>query len=117
MIRRLLRFRDLKQRGYVDNWAQLKRLQERYGFPQGRMFSPNVRTWTDEELEEYYASRPVENERPLQGAVKAKHEARERREREAATDLEFLGSKSKKKGGCEPPLRLTKAGGTCNKNS
>ena len=33
---RLLRFRDLKARGIVDNWVQLRRLINLYGFPAGK---------------------------------------------------------------------------------
>jgi len=33
---RLLRFRDLQERGIVKSWPQLKRLTEKYGFPKGR---------------------------------------------------------------------------------
>jgi hypothetical protein len=42
----LLRYRDLKARGIVASWAQLKRLQDHYGFPLGRMLSPNTRVWS-----------------------------------------------------------------------
>jgi predicted DNA-binding transcriptional regulator AlpA len=72
----LLRFADLKARGIVDSWPQLKIMQQRHGFPPGKMLSPNVRTWTEEEIDAYYASRPVENARPLQGAPKARRERR-----------------------------------------
>jgi hypothetical protein len=53
------RFRDLKNRGLVNSRPQLKRLVEERGFPAGRMLSPNVRAWTDEEIERYESSRPV----------------------------------------------------------
>jgi predicted DNA-binding transcriptional regulator AlpA len=72
----LLRFADLKTRGIVRSWPQLKNLQQLHGFPPGKMLSPNVRTWTEEEIDAYYASRPVENARPLQGSPKARHERR-----------------------------------------
>jgi hypothetical protein len=72
----LLRFADLKARGIVHSWPQLKNLQRLHDFPQGKMLSPNVRTWTEEEIDAYYASRPIENTRPLQGAPKARHERR-----------------------------------------
>jgi predicted DNA-binding transcriptional regulator AlpA len=58
-MKRWLRFRDLKNRGLVKSWPQIKRLIEEYGFPPGRMLSPNVRAWTDEEVEQYENSRPV----------------------------------------------------------
>lgn len=65
----LLRFADLRARNIVSSWTQLKRLQEEYGFPHGRMLTPNCRTWTEEEVDEWYSTRPVENDRPLQGAA------------------------------------------------
>jgi hypothetical protein len=72
-----LRFADLKESGIVKSWAQLKRLQELHDFPFGRLLSPNIRTWDEEEeIAPWLASRPVENARPLQGAPRAKHERR-----------------------------------------
>jgi hypothetical protein len=72
----LLRFADLQARRIVNSWPQLKRLQKFHGFPLGRMLSPNIRAWTEEEIDAYYASRPVENARPLQGSPKVRHERR-----------------------------------------
>jgi hypothetical protein len=72
----LLRFKNLQQRGIVKNWPQFKRSQELYGFPLGRMLSPNIRAWTEEEIDAWIESRPIENTRPLQGAPKAKAAAR-----------------------------------------
>ena len=69
----LLRLRNLKERGIVLSWPQLKRLQELHGFPLGRLLSPNVRVWTEEEIDAYIASRPVTGGE-LRGAAKAKHE-------------------------------------------
>ena len=69
----LLRFRNLKERGIVNSWPQLKRLQELHGFPLGKLFSPNVRVWTEEEINAYIASRPVTGGE-LRGDAKAKHE-------------------------------------------
>jgi predicted DNA-binding transcriptional regulator AlpA len=76
-----LRFAQLQQRGIVKSWPQLKRLQEKYGFPKGRMISPNVRAWPEDEVDEYLASRPVEGPEP-KGAAK---QHRDRR-RKGATD-------------------------------
>jgi hypothetical protein len=64
----LFRFRDLKERGIVNSWPQLKRLQELHDFPLGRMLSPNTRAWTESEVNAWIESRPIENTRPLQGA-------------------------------------------------
>jgi hypothetical protein len=59
-MRTYLRYSDLKARGLVKNRAQLKNMIDNYGFPTGRMLSPNVRVWTDEEIDTYIDSRPVE---------------------------------------------------------
>jgi predicted DNA-binding transcriptional regulator AlpA len=72
---RLLRFPDLKKHNVVRSWPQLKRLQEKHGFPKGRMIGPNTRAWTDEEIDEWVATRPVDGPAP-RGAAKAKAEAR-----------------------------------------
>jgi len=70
----LWRFYDLRERGIVRSWPQLRRLQVAYGFPLGRLISPNTRTWLASEIDEWIATRPVENIRPLQGAAKARRE-------------------------------------------
>ena len=54
----LLRYRDLKARGFVNSRAQLKQMIDKYGFPAGKMLSPNCRTWTEAEVLAYYESRP-----------------------------------------------------------
>jgi predicted DNA-binding transcriptional regulator AlpA len=57
---KLVRFRDLKKRGLVDSWPQLKNLIDNCNFPPGRLISPQVRTWDEQEIADWYASRPVE---------------------------------------------------------
>jgi predicted DNA-binding transcriptional regulator AlpA len=74
---RLLRFRDLKDRGIVNSWPMLRRRIERDGFPLGRMLGPNTRAWTETEVEEWLKSRPTAGPAP-RGA------ARTRRERKTA---------------------------------
>lgn len=59
-----LRFRDLKARRIVNNWVTLRNRIERDGFPPGRMLGPNDRAWTDQEIADYLASRPVEGPPP-----------------------------------------------------
>ena len=68
-MEKLFRFADLRERGVVDSWSQLRRLMERHGFPRGRMLSPNQRTWTEGEVNSWYRSRPVEGPEP-RGAAK-----------------------------------------------
>jgi hypothetical protein len=72
------RFRDLKARGIVQSWAQLKRLVEIYGFPPGKMISGNCRVWAEEDIDAYYKSRPVEGPAP-RGIAKVKQDERARR--------------------------------------
>jgi hypothetical protein len=78
----IVRFAGLKQRGIVNSWAQLARLQELHGFPAGRLIGPNTRTWTLEEVAEWYSTRPTQSDAPLKGAAK------ERRARRMAADAE-----------------------------
>ena len=54
------RYSELKARGLVKNRTQLKNMIEKYGFPPGRLLSPNVRVWTDEEIDTYVDNSPVE---------------------------------------------------------
>ena len=66
---KLLRFRDIQERGIARSWAQLKNLQKR-GFPTGRMIGPNTRVWTEDEIGDWLASRPIAGP-PPRGAAKA----------------------------------------------
>jgi hypothetical protein len=70
----LLRYADLKARKIIRNRPQLKRLQDLHGFPRGRMFSPNTRTWTEEEIAAWYATRPAVEPGQWRGAARIKHE-------------------------------------------
>jgi hypothetical protein len=66
---KLLRFRDLKARGVVDSWAQLRRLIDHCEFPTGKLLSPNCRTWDEQEIDAWYAARPVKGQ-VLRGRAK-----------------------------------------------
>jgi predicted DNA-binding transcriptional regulator AlpA len=59
MLSRLLRFRDLKARGLVNNWVTLSRWVQEQGFPPGRLLGPNTRVWTEAEIEAWVVSRPI----------------------------------------------------------
>jgi hypothetical protein len=83
----LLRFADLIERGIVNSWPQLKRLQQLHGFPLGRMLSPNVRAWAEVEVDEWIATRPVENVQPLKGGAKARREQALAKREEASASL------------------------------
>jgi hypothetical protein len=72
-----VRFRDLKERGVIESWAQLARAQERDDFPPGRLLSPQIRVWDwEDEILPWLASRPVKNVQPLKGSARARHERR-----------------------------------------
>ena len=58
----LLRFEDLKARGIVRNWPCLNKWIAREGFPPGRKLGPQTRVWTEQEIEEWIASRPTAGE-------------------------------------------------------
>jgi hypothetical protein len=83
----LLRFADLIERGIVNSWPQLKRLQQLHGFPLGKMLSPNIRAWTEAEIDEWIGSRPVENVQPLKGRAKARREQALAKREEASASL------------------------------
>jgi predicted DNA-binding transcriptional regulator AlpA len=54
-----LRFPDLAARGIVNSRMTLKRLIDGQGFPPGVLLTPNARAWTEAEVNEWLASRPV----------------------------------------------------------
>jgi predicted DNA-binding transcriptional regulator AlpA len=61
---RLLRLRDLRERGIINNWPMLKRRIERDNFPVGRMAGPNTRVWIEEEVDKWIKSRPTAGPAP-----------------------------------------------------
>jgi hypothetical protein len=58
MLKKLLRYKNLKERGYVNSRNQLKALIKRCGFPPGRHFSDRIVTWEEDEVISWYESRP-----------------------------------------------------------
>jgi len=54
----LLRFRDLKEAGIVNNWVTLKRWIKQQGFPAGKQLGPNTRVWEGEAVADWLAGRP-----------------------------------------------------------
>jgi predicted DNA-binding transcriptional regulator AlpA len=55
---KFLRFADLKAAGIVNSWPMLRRRVERDGFPPGIMLGPNTRVWSEQEIEDWLATRP-----------------------------------------------------------
>ena len=71
-LRPILRFCDLKSRGIVSNYAQLKVLIRDHGFPPGHMLSPKGRFWYEDEVAAWLNSRPVYDDttrQPLRGGA------------------------------------------------
>jgi predicted DNA-binding transcriptional regulator AlpA len=69
MLPTFIRFNDLKARGIAKSWAQLGHLQKHHGFPAGRLLSPQIRAWTEEEVADWLATRPTDKA-PLRGAAR-----------------------------------------------
>ena len=74
----MLRFADLKARGIVNNWQTLSDWIDREGFPPGRMLAPNTRAWTDAEVLDWIASRPVE-QKDVSYTLTGRHVSRRRK--------------------------------------
>lgn len=55
-----LRAADLFERQIASNRSQIDNLVRNHGFPAGRLISPNVRAWTEEEIAEYLDRCPTE---------------------------------------------------------
>ena len=62
----LLRYSNLFDKGIVTSWMQLGRLIDQQGFPTGRLLSANTRVWTEDEVNEWLASRPT-GKKPVPG--------------------------------------------------
>jgi hypothetical protein len=58
-MRKRLRFRDLVAHGIVGNRVTLSHWIRRYGFPPGQLTGPNSRTWGEDEVQDWIATRPV----------------------------------------------------------
>ena len=59
----LIRFADLKKRGIVQNWPTLRLWIERENFPPGIRLGANTRAWTEAEIEDWIAARPLAQNR------------------------------------------------------
>jgi hypothetical protein len=59
MLQRRLRYRDLVERGIVNNRVTLATWIRVHGFPPGQMTGANTRTWGEDEVQEYLDSRPT----------------------------------------------------------
>jgi predicted DNA-binding transcriptional regulator AlpA len=69
-----LSFADLQAREIIHSRAMLKARIEYDEFPPGRAIGPNIQAWTEEEIEQWLASRGA----AAKPKTKAKEDARER---------------------------------------
>jgi hypothetical protein len=60
----LVRFKELQAAGIVDSWPQLKNMQEKYGFPLGKLLGASLRAWDVLEIKQWLAQRPTETFSP-----------------------------------------------------
>jgi hypothetical protein len=67
------RYKDLRDAGIVNSWEQLRRMIEQWGFPAGRLLSPNVRAWTPEEINTWHAARPTARKKVAPRKDKSEH--------------------------------------------
>jgi predicted DNA-binding transcriptional regulator AlpA len=54
---RLLRFAELRARGIVSSWPQLRRLIDNHDFPAGFLLSAQVRVWDEATIDAWLAVR------------------------------------------------------------
>jgi hypothetical protein len=60
MLRKQLRFNDLRERGIVKNRVTLTNWIKKRGFPPGRRIGPNSRAWDEGEVQVWVDSRPTD---------------------------------------------------------
>jgi hypothetical protein len=72
MLPKFVRFNDLKSRGIVNSWPQLRNLQTKKDFPSGRLIGDNSRAWTEDEVSIWLETRPTEPVAPKGAAKKAR---------------------------------------------
>jgi predicted DNA-binding transcriptional regulator AlpA len=59
-VPKMLRVKDLQQRGIAASHQAVRHLQLHQNFPLGRLLGPNTRAWTTDEVNDWLRSRPVE---------------------------------------------------------
>jgi predicted DNA-binding transcriptional regulator AlpA len=57
-----LRQKDLEARGISASVTQTRALQKDQGFPAGRMISPKIRAWTEDEVAAWLSTRPIKSD-------------------------------------------------------
>jgi predicted DNA-binding transcriptional regulator AlpA len=59
-VSKFLRLKNLEELGIAKSHQAVRHMQMHYGFPLGRLLGPGTRVWTEDEINEWLASRPVE---------------------------------------------------------
>jgi len=59
LVPKFLRQKDLEALNISKSDTQTRFLQREHGFPLGRMLSPQIRGWTEQEVADWLATRPV----------------------------------------------------------
>jgi predicted DNA-binding transcriptional regulator AlpA len=54
-----LRFPDLVEKGVVQSKQTLQRLIDKEGFPPGVMITPNARSWSEDDIDNWILARPT----------------------------------------------------------
>jgi hypothetical protein len=57
-MQKRIRYSDLKARGIVNSRQTLENWIRDHGFPPGQLTGPNSRTWGEDDVEAWLASRP-----------------------------------------------------------
>jgi predicted DNA-binding transcriptional regulator AlpA len=60
LVPKFLRQRDLEALNISKSDTQTRFLQREHSFPLGRLLSPNIRGWTEQEVADWLAARPVD---------------------------------------------------------
>ena len=75
---------DLAERKISSSARQTKYLQEHHGFPLGRMLSPQIRGWTEQEITDWLASRPVKSPCNIPASKRPRGRPREQQPEQSA---------------------------------
>jgi predicted DNA-binding transcriptional regulator AlpA len=75
-VPKFLRLKNLEERGIAKTHQAVRHMQIHHGFPLGRLLGPGTRVWTEDEINEWLASRPVEVSEQARRRAKASIEAR-----------------------------------------
>jgi hypothetical protein len=86
---KLWRYRDLKDARIVNSRMTLKRLIDSGRLASGRLISPNVRAWTDEEIDALITNAPTARKPGARKSAEGHIRSRASRRRDSAAAHEF----------------------------